>query len=120
MIHQYFYCNGIRYAIYKEVTNHETHQLTKGSNIKYGKLPAKEAKEIPRNKPCVDIIGLYAIWRKGWKENINIKAITMIDPVIGWFEITQYNNKIAISIANLVETTCMCRYPIAMGITYDQ
>ena len=28
----------------------------------------------------------------------------MIDPVIGWFEITQYNNNIAISIKNLVKT----------------
>ena len=28
----------------------------------------------------------------------------MIDPVTGWFEITQYEYKKAISIANLVET----------------
>ena len=33
----------------------------------------------------------------------------MIDPVTGWFEITQYNNKTEISIADLVETTWLSR-----------
>ena len=44
----------------------------------------------------------------------------MIDPVTGWFEVTQYKNKIAISIANLVENTWLSRYPIPTEITYDQ
>ena len=44
----------------------------------------------------------------------------MIDPVTGWFEITQYDNKGAISIANLVETMWLTRYPITTEITYDQ
>ena len=44
----------------------------------------------------------------------------MIEPVTGWFEITQYDDKIAISIANLVETMWLTRYPIPMEITYDQ
>ena len=43
----------------------------------------------------------------------------MIYHVTGWFEITQYNDKIAISIANLVETTWMSRYPIPTEITYN-
>ena len=44
----------------------------------------------------------------------------MIDPVTGWFEITQYYDKIAIKIANLVETMWLTRYPRPMEITYDQ
>ena len=44
----------------------------------------------------------------------------MIDPVTGWFEITQYNNKIAITTENLVETTWLYRYPTPIEITYDQ
>ena len=44
----------------------------------------------------------------------------MIDTVTGWSEITQYNDKRVISIANLVETTWMSRYPVPMEITYDQ
>ena len=41
----------------------------------------------------------------GKKSKLHIKAVTMINPVTGWFEIAQYDDKKAISIANLVETT---------------
>ena len=44
----------------------------------------------------------------------------MIDSVTGWFEIAQYDDKILISIANLVETTWISRYPRPIEITYDQ
>ena len=35
----------------------------------------------------------------------------MIDPVTGWSEITQYDDKRLIPIANLVEITWLTRYP---------
>ena len=44
----------------------------------------------------------------------------MIDPVKGWFKITQYHDKLLISITNLVETTWLTRYPRLMEIKYDQ
>ena len=44
----------------------------------------------------------------------------MIDPVTVWFEVVQYYDKRAITIANLVETTWLSRYPIPIEITYDQ
>ena len=44
----------------------------------------------------------------------------MIDPVTGWFEVTQYNDKRLMEIANLVETTWLSRYPRPMDITYEQ
>ena len=47
---QHLYWPGIRTASQKEVKNYDTFQCTKRSNIKYGKLAAKEAEEIPRNK----------------------------------------------------------------------
>ena len=65
-------------------------------------------------------MGTYDIRRKGEKENLNIKAFTMVDSVTRWFEITKHENKRAISIANLVETTWLTRYPRPMEITYDQ
>ena len=67
MICQHFYWTGIRKYVRKEVTNCDTCQCTKRSNIKYGKLPVKEAEEIPRNKLCVYLIGTYVIQRKGHK-----------------------------------------------------
>ena len=57
VILQHFYWPGIRNSVQKEVTNSDTCQCTKQSNIKYGKLPAKEAEEIPRNKIYVYLIG---------------------------------------------------------------
>ena len=44
----------------------------------------------------------------------------MIDLVTEWFEIAQYEDKIAIPIANLVETTLLSKYPRPIEITYDQ
>ena len=43
----------------------------------------------------------------------------MINPVTGWFEIMQYDDKRPISIANLVENTWLTKYPRAMEINYD-
>ena len=44
----------------------------------------------------------------------------MADPVTGWFEVTQYKNNKVKSIANLVKTTQMSRYPRPMKIPYYQ
>ena len=87
---------------------------------KNGKLPAKLAEKIPWNKICVDLIGHYVIRRKEKKEKLHLKAVTMIDPVTGWFEIVRYDDKRAITTANFVETTWLSRYLIPIEITYDQ
>ena len=44
----------------------------------------------------------------------------MIKPVTGWFKILQYEDKRAISISKLVETTCLTRYHRPMEITYGR
>ena len=44
----------------------------------------------------------------------------MIDPGAEWFKILQYDNKIAISTVNLVETTWLTIYPRPTEIMYDQ
>ena len=95
MIHQNLYWPNIRDTVRKEVTNCETCQRRKQSHRKYGKFPSKLAEEIPWNKLCVDvdIIGPYGIRIKGKKEDLHLKDVTIIDPVIGWFEIAQYDDK---------------------------
>ena len=103
---------GIRNSIGKEVTNCNTYQNTKRSNIKYGKLPSKEDEEIPQNKLCVYLICPYVKRINGKTDNLYLNGVTMIYPVIGWFKIMQYDDKISISIANLVENTCLTGYPI--------
>ena len=120
MIRQYLYWPDIRDAVQKEVSNCGTCQLTKPSNKKYGELPDKLSKEIPRNKLCVDLIGPYVIRRKSKKGNPQLKSVTIIESVTGWFEVIQYDDKIEITIEDLVETTWMSRYPIPIEIMYDQ
>ena len=39
---------------------------------------------------------------------------------MGWFKITQYDDKRLISIANLVEITWVTRYPGPTEIAYDK
>ena len=65
------------------------------------------------------LIGPYKISIK-WKEPLILKAVTTIDPVTGWFEVTQYSNTKAMMIKNLVETTWLVHYPRLVEITYDQ
>ena len=44
----------------------------------------------------------------------------MIQPVTRWFEMTQYNDKKAMTIENLVEAMWMVWYPRPVEITYDR
>ena len=42
---------------------------------------------------------------KGKEKYLNPKTVSTIDPVTGWLKITQYYDKYAISMMDLVETT---------------
>ena len=53
-------------------------------NLKYGKLPAKEAEAIPWDRLSVDLIGQYKMRIKGHDDPLILKALTMIDPSTGW------------------------------------
>ena len=44
----------------------------------------------------------------------------MIYPVTRWFKITQYDDKRAITTLNLVEYTCLNRYPRPIEIKNNQ
>ena len=44
----------------------------------------------------------------------------MIDPVTGWFEVTQYRHKKEMMIVDLVGTMWMVCYPWPVEITYDR
>ena len=92
---------------------------TKRSTYKYGKLPDKLEEEIPQNKLYVDLTGLYKM-RIKYIEPLILKAFTMIYPVTGWFELTQFNDKKSMTIANLVKTMWLDLYPWPVKITYDR
>ena len=67
---------------------------------------------------CIDQIGPYKIRRKG-QPDLVCKCVTMIDPVSSWFEIHQYGDKCAVTIANVVEQEWFSWYPWPTQITFD-
>ena len=64
--------------------------------------------ETPTNKLCVELIGPYKISKKG-KDPLILKSVTVIDPVTGWFEVTQYNDKKEMTVTNLIENMWLSR-----------
>ena len=85
-------------------------QKNKRRHKKYGHLPEKLAETTPWDRLCVDLIGPYTIRQKG-QSNLICRAVTMIDPATGWFEISQYDDKRSITVANVVEQEWLARYP---------
>ena len=75
---------------------------------------------MPRNKLCVHLTGPFNIRREVKNKDIILKSVTMADSIMGWFKIMQYEYKRLMTIVNLVQTTCITRFPWSMKITYDQ
>ena len=74
-------------------------------------MTVKLFEDMPCNKRFVYLIAPYIIRRKGNNKHLIIKPLMVINPVIGWFEITQYYDKHVITIVNLVKTMWLTRYP---------
>ena len=86
---------------------------------KHGHLPPKEAEGLIWDKLRLDLIGPFKIRHKG-KDPLICKCVTMIDPASGWFEIHQYKDKQAITVANITEQEWLSRYPWPTQITFDR
>ena len=117
-IKQHLYWPGLQTDVRSHVTRCDTCQRCKKNRTKYGLMPMKEAEGVPWDHLCVDLIGLYTI-RQTKGSELTLKAVTMIDPFTGWFEITQYANKTAGEIANIVEQTWLSRYPWPTNMTFN-
>ena len=110
----------MRDNIHTHIKVYNNCQKNKKKTLKYGKLPANEARSIPKERLLVDLILPYKILREGHDETLILKDLTMIDPETGCFEIIHYNDKQAATIENLVEQTWLCGYPRPKIITYDR
>ena len=97
--------------------------MTRASVIKRSKINGKVSTKLVdktlRNKLYVDLKPPYNICRKG-KEPLILKPVVTIDPVTIWFEVTQCDDKKAMTIADLVDTMWLSRYPWPPDITYDR
>lgn len=94
-------------------------QRNKRKQKEYGLLPPKEAEAIPWDVLCIDLIGPYKIRRKG-KDPLICQCVTMIDPATSWMEIATYNDKQAITVANIAEQEWFSRYPWPTQIIFDR
>ena len=66
------------------------------------------------------MIGPYKIPRKG-KLDLQLWAVTMIDPATGWFEITEVpGTKRTDVVSNIVEQTWLSRYPRPQKVVLDR
>ena len=97
-------------------------QLSKKQHKKYGHLPPKEAEIMPWKHVNVDLIGPYTVRSpKDPKDNEpkQLRALTMIDPVTGWFEIKSIMKPDATTIMEAFHKAWLCRYPRPEQIGFD-
>jgi hypothetical protein len=85
-----------------------TCQLFKKQRKKYGHLPPKEAEELPWSRVNVDLIGPYVV--RTPTATHTLRALTMIDPVTNWFEVTDIADKNATNEHHVEEGDKMSRY----------
>ena len=79
-------------------------QKQKKQHKMYGLLPENEAEYKPWEKLCVDLIGPCKIRSKKHGHKIpELRCVMMIDPATGWVKIKQYDDKKAITVANIVK-----------------
>ena len=82
-------------------------QLLKKQRKKCGHLPPKEAEELPWSRVNVDLIGPYVVRTP----TATVRALTMINPVTGWFEVTDIADKNANTVMEALNNTWLTRYP---------
>ena len=109
---------GMRRQILNHVRKCKQCQLYKGTPKSYGHLPPKQAeKSEPWNRIHVDLIGPWSI--KTQKGLRTLRALTIIDPATGWFEMKEIENPDAASTAAAIDDVWFCRYPRPQIIGYD-
>ena len=108
---------GLHAEVEQYVARCEACQLYKKQKKKYGHLPVKDIESHPWRILCVDLVGPYTVRTN--KGTQSLHAMTMFDPATSWFEIVEIPNKKAITCANLLENTWLCRYPRPHQCIFD-
>ena len=67
----------------------------------------------------MDLVGPYSVKVKGTKEDIQLRAMTMIDPATGWFEVKEIDEPTAECCQEAFDDTWLSRYPRPRKIGYD-
>ena len=118
-IRQHLTWPGLRNHVQTCVQTCDVCQRYKKQKKHYGHLPAKDAEAQPWETLCVDMIGPYQIRRKG-KKPLKLRAVTMIDPATGWFDIVEVTDKESQTVAEKIDKLWLCRYPQPNKVIYDR
>ena len=97
-------------------------QLFKKQRKKYGHLPPKEAETTPWKRVNVDLIGPYTIKLLNDPKDTKpreLRAMTMIDPVTGWFKIKAIMKPDAATVMDAFYDAWLCRYPRPEQVGFD-
>ena len=92
-------------------------QLFKKQHKRYGHLPPKKAETKPWARVNVDLIGPYSIQTP--KKKIKLRAMTMIDPAMNWFEIVPFVDSNSDSCQRALDSCWLARYPRPHEIGFD-
>jgi len=93
-------------------------QLNKQQRKKYGLLPLKKAeKSEPWNRVNLDMIGPLKV--KAANGTFELKALTMIDPATGWFEVKDVKDMEAVTCQNAFDDAWLSRHRQPEFLGYD-
>jgi hypothetical protein len=104
------YWPNMEKTINRYVKKCPTCQLCKGPRKPYGKLPLKIwDNPKPWNRVDVDLIGPLKI--KTLSQEVELQALTMIDPATGWFEVKDVESPTAKACMAAFDDVWLSRYP---------
>ena len=116
-IRHVFNWRGLRETIENYCRKCKICQMTKKQRKKYGLLPTKETETIPWKRVNVDCVGPYTVrTAQGVHEML---AMTMIDPVTGWFEIAPLPVADSYECQKAFDSYWLSRYPRPQQVGVD-
>ena len=116
-IRRIFYWPGMRTQVQHYVKHCHECQMSKKGRKRYGHLPPKTAETIPWARVNVDLIGEYII--KTPTKVHKLRAMTMIDPATGWFEIAPVKDPNSHTTQRILDSMWLSRYPRPKEIGFD-
>jgi len=117
-IRSLFTWTNIRAQVKSHVETCAKCQLCKNRNKSYGHLPPKTAeKSEPWSRVDVDLIGPFSVKTPTGKRHL--RALTMIDPATGWFEIKALEDPKSANVMAAMDDTWLARYPRPQFVGYD-
>ena len=130
---QVCYWEGMYYQCEQYCKRCKVCQVNKRKSTKYGHLPPKEVEElIPWHTVHVDLIGPYTVTAmqeqpcedseiKTKKVDLELLAMTFMDPATGWFEVTEVPtiDRSSARVSNLFNDVWLARYPRPHKVIFD-